>query len=267
MMQAPAPVSILGDYAEDLLLAQFLQADEAVYENSASSALGPPLPPLPPRQQSLRHSQGHPLGDSAEEELRSWERLQLLQSAQRQDGMNVEEYPDDEHLLRQSMQHHDELEADFAFAMQLQQQEQRFHDNPQRCESEDVALAMQLYNNEQRLEDTQHHRVFEASDKIALATPDLDDLLYAFKLQAEEENEAGTYSREVGNSEGGCQRLAPVLSSAGELQPQCYDREVPSARRDATPRVAETRDNTDLWGAEADALLMALSQQADEARY
>mmetsp|Transcript_100027 Transcript_100027/g.158318 ORF Transcript_100027/g.158318 Transcript_100027/m.158318 type:complete len:221 (-) Transcript_100027:175-837(-) len=217
MMEGPAPVGILGDYAEDLLLAQFLQADDAAHENMARSALVPPLPPPPSRP--LCHEQ-----------------------------IDATEYYEDEHFLLEAAEHHDELEADFAFALRLQKEEeeerQQWQEKLHHDESEDNALAIRLHGEEFQLQDdTQHYGVLEADDRLALATPELDDLLLAFRLQAEEEDED-------------VQRHASNRRSRRA-------REQPQREGDTERRVAETPDVVDLWGAEADALLMALSQQAD----
>lgn len=233
--QAPAPVGILGDHAEDLLLAQFLQSEDAALDPEASA----PIPPAPPRPMS--HRSESPL-----------------------------------------------IEDDFAFAMRLQEDERRLETHRIGAVGSDADLGDDV---------GAVRRAGYAAEKDGMGSAELDDLLFALQLQAEEEDAVAAASGQSLRSRAderpsfspGVARRRPEDSGFSErLQAEDLAEaehrrrhvannafiDVPSrndqpadasnlAKRGASPAV-ESGSPSDPWGRQADDLLLALQLQAEE---
>lgn len=215
--------AILGEHAEDLLLAHFLQSEEIAPDLDEASVAVPPLPPQP----ASPFSANPPFEDD----------------------------------LAMALQEHDD---------ELQQ-------------SEDIATREMAINHDSVANIDQVE--VERAD-----TQELDDMLYALQLQAEEEEQEAAAlvgiaaTNNVADAEstpfpddaigrvGGSRRLqgnrgAASSGSNNDLSGHALDLEDGlRVHADSTSRVSLLRyaETLDLWGSEADDLLLALQLQAEE---
>mmetsp|Transcript_65320 Transcript_65320/g.120343 ORF Transcript_65320/g.120343 Transcript_65320/m.120343 type:complete len:299 (-) Transcript_65320:14-910(-) len=195
----PAPVHVLGEDAEDMILATFLQTDEAAAAGQVAPQ--PPMPPMPPDP-----------AKAVQEEQRGL--------ANGNDGPSVE--------------------RDFALAMRLQEDESRQAAGPEAGQS--VADA--------------------ASGRVGCTSPELEDLLLALQLQAEEDGDEAM-QRNVSLARG--QSVLRPGSRAddfsrsmqeGDARPAC----LVTSRADSSAGAVRS----DPWGVQADDLLLALRMQSEE---